>query len=291
MGIRWLRISLPALWLGLLVIATVAEEAASRPTATDYDRHVAELKEKLPGDDFTLIVQPPFVVISDESPRMVKRRAEGTVKWAVDKLKEAYFKKDPAEILDIWLFKDRASYRKHAKALFNHEPNTPYGYFSNEHKSLVMNIATGGGTLVHEIVHPFMEANFPECPAWLNEGLGSLYEQSAERDGRIVGLTNWRLAGLQEAIRAHRVPSFETLCSTTTEEFYEQDPGTNYAQARYVCYYLQEHKLLRKFYHRFRANHEKDPTGYKTLAAVLDRHDMPAFKQDWETYVLKLQFP
>lgn len=291
MGIRWLRISLSALWLGLFVIAAMAEEAARRPTATDYDRHVAELYEKLPGDDFTLIVQPPFVVISDESPRMVKRRAEGTVKWAVDKLKEAYFKKDPTEILDIWLFKDQASYRRHAKELFNHEPDTPYGYFSNEHKALVMNIATGGGTLVHEIVHPFMEANFPECPAWLNEGLGSLYEQSADRDGRIVGLTNWRLAGLQKAIRADRVPSFKTLCSTTTEEFYEHDPGTNYAQARYVCYYLQERKLLRKFYHRFQANHKKDPTGYKTLAAVLDRRDMSAFKQDWEAYVLKLQFP
>ena len=25
---------------------------------------------------------------------------------------------------------------------------------------------TGGGTLVHEIVHPFLRANFPECPAW-----------------------------------------------------------------------------------------------------------------------------
>ena len=42
-----------------------------------------------------------------------------------------------------------------------------------------MNIATGGGTLVHEIVHPFMAANFEQCPSWFNEGLGSLYEQSA----------------------------------------------------------------------------------------------------------------
>ena len=40
----------------------------------------------------------------------------------------------------------------------------------------IMNIATGGGTLVHEIVHPYVEANFPGCPAWFNEGLGSLYE-------------------------------------------------------------------------------------------------------------------
>jgi len=34
-----------------------------------------------------------------------------------------------------------------------------------------------------------------------NEGLASLYEQSAERDGRIIGQTNWRLRGLQSAIR------------------------------------------------------------------------------------------
>ena len=58
--------------------------------------------------------------------------------------------------------------------------------FMNADNALVMNIATGGGTLVHEIVHPFMEANFPACPSWFNEGLGSLYEQSGARDGRIV---------------------------------------------------------------------------------------------------------
>ena len=32
--------------------------------------------------------------------------------------------------------------------------------------------------LVHEMVHPFMDADFPACPAWFNEGLASLYEQS-----------------------------------------------------------------------------------------------------------------
>jgi len=154
-----------------------------------------------------------------------------------------------------------------------------------------MNIATGGGTLVHEIVHPFMAANFPACPAWFNEGLGSLYEQCGERDGRIRGRTNWRLAGLQKAIRKKQVPPFKTLCSTTDGQFYSQDKGTNYAQARYLCYYLQEHGLLRKFYHCFRADSEKDPTGYNTLKRVLGREDMGAFKKEWEAYVLKLRFP
>ena len=153
-----------------------------------------------------------------------------------------------------------------------------------------MNISTGGGTLVHEIVHPFVAANFPKCPAWFNEGLGSLYEQSGEVRGRIHGCTNWRLPGLQEAIRKKRVPSFKTLCSTTDDEFYNEDRGTNYAQARYLCYYLQEHDLLGKFYRRFHADREKDPTGYQTLKAVLGRDDMDAFKTEWEAWVMKLRF-
>ena len=266
-------------------------EAATSFKANDFTRHIVRLKPKIPARGFTVVVQPPFVVIGDEAPEMVGRRARRTVKWAVDLLKKAYFQKDPQHIIDIWLFKDRTSYAKHTKDIFGHEPDTPYGYYSSEDRALIMNIRTGGGTLVHEIVHPFVAANFPNCPAWFNEGLGSLYEQSNEVDGRIVGLTNWRLADLQKAIRKGEVPSFKTLLSTTSHQFYEQDPGTNYSQARYLCYYLQEHHLLRKYYHRFHANRAKDPSGYETLAEILGRTDLDAFKTDWEAYVLELRFP
>jgi len=260
-------------------------------TAADFAQHMMKLKPKIPGDDFTVVIQPPFVVLGDESPRRVRERAEQTVKWAVDRLKEAYFEKDPKQILDIWLFADKASYEAHTKEIFAEEPTTPYGYFSAAQGALVMNIATGGGTLVHEIVHPFVATDFPACPAWLNEGLGSLYEQSGEVDGKIHGYTNWRLAGLQDAIRRGRLSPLETLCSTTLDEFYRDPTGTNYAQARYLCYYLQEHRLLRTFYRRFRSGAEKDPTGYRTLAAVLGEEEMQAFQKKWEAYVLKLTFP
>jgi len=86
----------------------------------------------------------------------------------------------------IWLFRDKASYATHAlKTVSAILRRRPYGYYSTQHRALLMNIATGGGTLVHEIVHPFMRANFPACPAWFNEGLGSLFEQSADREGHL----------------------------------------------------------------------------------------------------------
>jgi hypothetical protein len=266
-----------------------AIETSARFTDADFTAHVTQLKRKLPSADFTIIVQPPFVVVGDEPAADVKEHSEQTVKWAVDKLKAEYFSKDPKEILDIWLFKDSASYERNAQLLFGEKPTTPYGYYSSTHKALVMNISTGGGTLVHEIVHPFIEANFPNCPPWLNEGLGSLYEQSGEVEGRIHGYTNWRLPGLQTAIKAGTVPSFRQLTALDARAFYDDDLGTHYAQSRYLLYYLQQKGLLTKFYRDFYAHQRTDPTGYQTLRRTLGNVDMRLFKRQWEKFVLGLE--
>jgi hypothetical protein len=259
-------------------------------TNADYVQHIIALKKRLP-DEFSLFIEGPFVVVGDVPSDDVKSICQRTVKWSVALLKRDYFQRDPNEIITIWLFKNDASYRRYAKLVFNDEPTTPYGYYSAAHRALIMNIATGTGTLVHEIVHPFVRANFPTCPAWLNEGLGSLYEQCGERNGHIVGYTNWRLAQLQRAIRDGTVPSFKELTGTTDREFYAEHSGTNYAQARYLCYYLQEHGKLTKFYRDFAANQKDDPTGYTTLVKTLGEDDMEAFQMKWEKFVLRLVFP
>ncbi|HVF66933.1 MAG TPA: DUF1570 domain-containing protein [Pyrinomonadaceae bacterium] len=266
----------------------VATPTPAARTEREYGEHVAALRRLLPSRDFAIVVERPFVVVGDGGREAVESSARDTVKWAVDLLKRDYFTKDPEDILDVWLFKDAESYEKHRAALFGPGPDTPYGYYSARHKALVMNIATGGGTLVHEIVHPFVAANFPDCPAWFNEGLGSLYEQSGERDGHIVGYTNWRLPGLQKAISERRVRTFKELTALSADDFYSKETGTNYAQARYLCYYLQERGLLTRFYREFLANRAADPTGFDTLKKVLSIEDADAFQKDWEKFVLGL---
>lgn len=267
------------------------EDVPFKVSDDDYEKRLSELKEKVPDRGFTVIVQKPFVVIGNEHPEKVKYRVLHTVKWVVDMLKKDYFDKDPEDIIDIWLFKDKESYRRYAKQIFGDEPSTPFGYYSDEDKALVMNIITGGGTLVHEMVHPFMHSNFPNCPPWFDEGLASLYEQCGERDGHIYGFINWRLPGLQEAILDNRVPSFRKLTSMTPYEFYNEDKGTNYGQSRYLCYYLQEKNLLVDYYHEFFKNRDEDPTGFNTLKSILGEEDMDAFKEEWEEFVLGLRFP
>ena len=102
-------------------------------------------------------------------------------------------------------------------------------------------------------------------------------------------LTDPRL--LQRAIRAKTVPSFAELTGADAGRFYDEGRGTNYAQARYLLYYLQERGLLVRFYRQARAAKSHDPSGYATLQAVLGERDMAAFQARWEAWVLRLRFP
>ena len=275
--------------------ANSVTNAPAVPLATGdgiFSNHLAALRQSAPPG-FSIVVARPFIVLGDEPADIVQMRAEKTVKWAVDMLKQDYFTRDPDEQIDVWLFKDDASYRTNALRLFGDTPTTPFGYYSARHRALVMNIATGGGTLVHEIVHPFMRANFPQCPAWFNEGLASLYEQSAEQDGHIHGLVNWRYNGLEQDIKAGKLITFRQLTAMSDNDFYGGPDSPNYsdhyAQARYLCYYLQEKGLLVKFYREFRDHATTDPTGYDSLKRVLGVTDMDKFQKQWEKFILAIR--
>jgi hypothetical protein len=274
------------------------EEPAAKPrkqsfTDGEYADHIRALRGTLKKhglDHLNVRIEDPFVVVGDGTMDQLERSSR-TVRWAADMLEQDFFAKRPQKIIDIYLFRTAATYEAHTAKLTGEEPGTPYGFYSPRHGAMFMNIATGGGTLVHEIVHPYVEADFPDAPPWLNEGLGSLFEQSSERDGHIVGLTNWRLAGLQRAIDRGGVPAFSVLTSQNGAQFYGDASGTNYAQSRYLMYYLQERGLLRQFYRTFRANRARDPSGYKTLTAILGERDMDGFKRRWERFVSGLRFP
>src|SRR2546427_5952413 len=69
----------------------VTPSTSVRFTEADFARHVVELKKKLPSAGFSIVIQPPFVVIGDEPLRDVQQQAQDTVKWAVDRLKQDFF--------------------------------------------------------------------------------------------------------------------------------------------------------------------------------------------------------
>jgi hypothetical protein len=268
--------------LGLLAVLALPAPVLAATRAELVER--AEILERAWGErGFTVLVEEPFVVIGDDPPERVRDRARGLVRWSVRLLEKDFFEKRPGPVLEVWLFKNARSYQKHAWKIFREKPSTPFGWYSPEHKALIMNIGTGGGTLVHEIVHPYVEADFPDAPAWLNEGLGSLFEGVTEKHGRIWGVPNWRLPALRDGLRAGEVPSLRALLRTDTDQFYEMDHG--YAQARYLCLWLQDNGLIVDFYKKLRAG--GDPV--KTLEELTGRK-LDAFQREWEAWVLGLKF-
>jgi hypothetical protein len=277
-----------AVLLAFVAIALAPGSAppAASPSDDELDERAAALRERLAGAGFTVVVEAPFVVVGDETPRQVKRRAEGILRWSVERYEADFFDRRPGKVIEVWLFKNERTYRKGARKYFGDTPDTPYGYYSSEDDAIVMNIGPGAGTLTHEVVHPFVEADFPRAPAWLNEGLASLYERPTDRDGHIWGLPNWRLPNLKRELRADTLPDLATLLATSSAEFYAAEYDS-YAYARYLMAYLQERGVLVDFYRRFRDDPD-DATGAATLRAVLGVDELAAIEPAWRRWVLGL---
>jgi hypothetical protein len=260
--------------------------AAAEPTAGELGERRAALETRLGGQGFTVVVEPPFVIVGDEAPATVKHHASGILHWSIQLLEAEYFKTRPGKLIEIWLFRNEKTYRKGAKQFFGDDPDTPYGYYSSEHEAMVMNIGPGAGTLVHEVVHPYIEANFPAAPSWFNEGLASMYERPSEKRGHIVGLPNWRLPNLKKQIKDRTLPAMTTLLATTRDEFYNAEFDA-YAYARYLLFYLQEQGKLTEFYERFVAD-KTDPTGKAALEAVLGE-PLATFEPKWRRWAAALK--
>ncbi len=278
-----------------MIRMALARRDGQRPAPLPQDtrsaelaQHVLALKETAPKG-LTYVDTGAFLVIGDEAPDVVKKRAREQVEWTTSLLRRDFFDADPDGFTDVWVFKDRPSYEKNAKALFGDTPDTPYGFYLPSRRAMVMNIKPGYGTLVHELVHPYVAKNCPTCPAWLNEGLASLFERPREKDGHLVGLPNWRLPSLKASLKAGTVPSFEKLMAFTDEQFYDDDLGTNYAQARYLCYWLQEHGLLVKLVRGMQRRGEDDPTGYRLLKELVGP-DVAKFEKQWAKDTLAIAY-
>ena len=102
---------------------------------------------------------------------------------------------------------------------------------------------------------------------------------------------NWRIFGLQEAIRGRKTLPIETLLQLDETRFYEDARSLPYAQARYLCLFLQEKGQLVDFYHGFYENRVTDPDGRRTLMELLQADDLSRFQRDFETWVMQLPAP
>lgn len=269
--------------------AARSNQSLSAKQQAQINQSINKIRANPQTSSFAITSSYPYVLTGNLSQPEIEHW-KSRIQRTQAAIKSMYFKHEPREVVQIWLFKDSASYFKYNQSLWSASPGTSYGYYLPDQKRMMMNIATGGGTLTHELVHPYIEANFPRSPLWFNEGLASLYEQSTYKNGKVFGMTNWRLAGLKTVINAGAMPSLEQMIQTNRAQFLGPNRTVYYAQARYLMYYLQSKGKLETYYHQFVANAPADPSGMKTLLRVAGFQSIERLESDWLRFISKLRY-
>ena len=236
------------------------------------DLRVQQLKKSL-DSTFSYVVHPPFVVAGD----LPQAKLDESARWHILKPAQAlwasYFKKQPDKAITVLLFNGQQSYRLWARRLFNDTKPPYFGYYTNHNRTLIMDISTGTGTLIHELTHALIVYDFPDVPDWFNEGLASLHEGCRVGTNEIIGMLNWRLPILKKAIKEKRLRTIPELLAD--QDFYGKHVDENYAQARYLMMYAQKLGLLRTLYAEMRARKKSEAeilaTVFKLPLATLEK--------------------
>ncbi|MEX0703046.1 MAG: hypothetical protein WD069_13205 [Planctomycetales bacterium] len=232
-----------------------------------------------------VIVRPPYVLAGDVGEAELTRRHQEVLVPLERALRASYFDRPPDRPVTIVMLKDEASFRRHAARLDGSGRNCYAGYYLQGANRMVLNLATGDGTLAHEFTHALAHFDFPALPEWLDEGLAALHEESEfSPDGlELRGLPNWRRLHLVQGHRKGLVRGLESLVRQGTLRANHQ--GVDYAHARDFCLYLQQRRLLAPYYRKFRTTCAEDPTGERALLELLGIDSLDEIETEFRRWV------
>jgi hypothetical protein len=154
--------------------------------------------------------------------------------------------------VDLVLFAEDDAYQ--AIALGYARVPAGQGFYRPDARVAAVNLARGRGNLRHELVHPLIVDDFPQIPAWLNEGIASMYGGARVRQGMLMFVANYRLHDLQLAIDARTLPGRNRLAFAGRAELYGPDGATYYAVSQHVVLFLERVGKLDAYYRMVRAN-------------------------------------
>jgi hypothetical protein len=256
-------------------------ERACRERATEL---AAKLQPGMP-----ILVRTPFVLAGDVTESRLDRLHRELVLPISRALHTCYFDRRPTEPVTILVFSAERSYQEYAARLDGRTRPWYSGYYQRKDRRIMVNLATGRGTLSHELTHALAHFDCPELPQWFDEGLASLHEECRISDDglKLTGRSNWRLAYLTGPLRAGRLPSVDALMSQ--REIRGGQEALVYAHARYFCLYLQHRGLLVHFYRKFKGTIADDPTGRAALQDLLHADSLDGFDGEFRQWLRTLR--
>ncbi|WP_299465750.1 hypothetical protein [uncultured Microscilla sp.] len=193
-----------------------------------------------------------------------------------------YFRYEPSYPFKIVYFGTKKEYSRYTGS-------EAYGFYLPKTKTLYTYANSGEGTLWHELVHAFVDANtHHQVQQWFSEGFASFYEMAAVYGNKFhEGYTNWRHPTLKKKIRKKE---FLPLTDFMQEKYMSE--GHGYAKARFLFCYLWIHHKMPDFVNAYLyelapkyKGKELGKQAIKTLEKMLGK-DLTAIEQDYKKRAL-----
>jgi len=267
---------------------TAAPPVAPPEPPYDLEADLAERRKKLSAEVGVAtrfeVVQGVFLIAS---PSGAMGASAAVSKAAIDAYFNGRFDKRPARAVTVLLFEKAPPYDRYCVKQWGKPCFSPFGFYSGDVRTVVMNVGPGIGTLTHELVHPIVETDFPGAPDWINEGIASLYEAfSMPKKGEIFGNKNFRHPQLTAALGSPKGRAFANLpalFAMSNKVFRGPREGLNYATARYFCQWMDSQKKLWPFYRAWRDDFANDPSGEAAFFATMGKSpaDLDAAWASW----------
>jgi hypothetical protein len=206
---------------------------------------VSSVAEAAPCDELPVLATHGRIVIRGELTRAQKKTAFALVDGVVADVARR-FGAGPAKPVTLCLLGEPRRYMEEAAA-FGDVPSE-WGFYRPDLRIAIANVGQSIGNLRHELVHPLIGDDFPGIPAWLNEGIASLYGSARPTKGGFEFLVNYRLRDLQRAMAHGELPTFAELAGSTDDDVRGDRAATFYAMSRYVLLYADRHGQLGALY-------------------------------------------
>lgn len=180
----------------------------------------------------------------------------------------------PDKIFTVYMMPNNTELRKIANAIHGIEiPKENYGYSTLSDLSLAgISNFIRIGTLKHELFHLMVRADIGDVPAWLDEGIATLYEESQWKNDKLVGNKKfWRQQTLIDAYSESqlvtKIPDLERLINESWQEFEGGENGDicktsiNYAFSKHLILFLEQKQLLVPMLEAFKNRRPEDENG------------------------------
>jgi hypothetical protein len=138
--------------------------------------------------------------------------------------------------------------------------------------------------LVHLLHHRHMDALGQAHPAWIQEGLATLYEaHQLSGEGNVTFAANDRDEAATYMLSRHQLRGWRTVM-TLTEDDFSRDAARLYPQVRSMMRFIDERVGVRAWYAVYVAAFDTDATGAASLQAAFGQ-PLDEIEQAWREWL------